>query len=149
MVPTRIQPVEILHGYRPISGLGSRFVPQLLVYPQRVGQHIFAPHPGRAVCFMLGECFIQQYSSWPADTPGSLVPILSLFSIFVLTAVTCLSFSAMYHILLNHSQYVERFLLKTGYVGCGDFHTGRFFLGVYMVFYCEPLPRNIYWSMVS
>ncbi|OAA74108.1 hypothetical protein ISF_01009 [Cordyceps fumosorosea ARSEF 2679] len=46
MVPTRGQPVgsEWLPAH---LGLGARFLAQLVIPAQRVGQHLLPPHPGR------------------------------------------------------------------------------------------------------
>lgn len=71
------------------------------------------------------------------------------FSIFMLTAATCLSLSATYHTLMNHSQHIERFCLRLDMLGIVIFILGDLVLGIYMVFWCEPSPRNIYWTMVS
>jgi adiponectin receptor len=66
-----------------------------------------------------------------------------------LTAVTCLSLSTTYHTLMNHSQHMEHFCLLLDMLGIVIFILGDLVLGIYIVFWCEPLPRNIYWSMVS
>jgi hypothetical protein len=39
--------------------------------------------------------------------------------------------------------------LRLGMLGVVIFILGDLVLGIYMVFWCEPLPRNIYWSIVS
>jgi adiponectin receptor len=67
----------------------------------------------------------------------------------VLTAVTCLSSSAIYHTLLNHSKHVEHLCLRLDMLGVVIFILGDLILGIYIIFWCEPYPRNIYWSMVS
>jgi len=44
---------------------------------------------------------------------------------------------------------MEQFCLRLDMLGVVIFILGDLVLGIYMVFWCEPLPRNIYWSMVS
>ncbi|KAH8783002.1 hemolysin-III family protein [Diaporthe sp. PMI_573] len=82
-------------------------------------------------------------------TLGSLAPISLLSPVFMLTAVMCLSMSATYHTLMNHSQHVEHLCLRLDMLGIVIFILGDLVLGIYMVFWCEALPRNIYWSMIG
>lgn len=66
----------------------------------------------------------------------------------MLAAVTCLSSSVMYHTLMNHSQNVENFCLRLDMVGIVIFILGDLVLGIYLMFWCEPVLRSIYWSIV-
>jgi adiponectin receptor len=100
-----------------------------------------------AVLFLLGEWHIQQYLS--SRYSGVTTTDFIAFSIFVLAAVTCLSLSAIYHTLLNHSKHVEHLCLRLDMLGVVVFILGDLILGIYIVFWCEPYSRNIYWSMVS
>jgi adiponectin receptor len=135
----------ILHSYRPISGsVHASFYSWLYMHNETV--NIYS-HLIPAVLFLLGEWHIQQYlvSRYSGVTSTDFIA----FSIFVLTAVTCLSLSAIYHTLLNHSKHVEHLCLRLDMLGVVIFILGDLILGVYIIFWCEPLPRNIYWSMVS
>ena len=135
----------ILHGYRPISGSArASFCSWSYIHNESV--NIYS-HLIPAVLFLLGEWYIQQYlaSRYSGVTGADFIA----FSIFMLAAVMCLSLSATYHTLLNHSQHVEHFCLRLDMLGVVTFILGDLILGVYMVFWCEPVPRNIYWSMVS
>jgi adiponectin receptor len=135
----------ILHGYRPISGSAhASFCSWSYVHNESV--NIYS-HLIPAVFFLLGEWYIQQYlaSRYSGVTGADFVA----FSIFMLAAVTCLSLSATYHTLMNHSQHVEHFCLRLDMLGVVIFILGDLALGIYMVFWCEPLPRNTYWAMVS
>jgi adiponectin receptor len=67
----------------------------------------------------------------------------------MLTAVTCLSLSATYHTLMNHSKHVEHLCLRLDMLGIVIFILGDLILGIYIVFWCEPTQRKIYWSLVS
>ena len=100
-----------------------------------------------AISFLLGEFYVKQYHS--SRYSGVTGAYFILLSIFILTAVTCLSLSATYHTLINHSQHVKHFCLRLDMLGIVIFILGDLILGIYITFWCEPLPRNIYWSMVS
>ena len=134
----------ILHGYRPISGsVHASFCSWSYVHNESV--NIYS-HLIPAIFFLLGEWYIQQYlvSKYSGVTSADLMA----FSIFMLTAATCLSLSTTYHTLMNHSQHAERFCLRLDMMGVVVFILGDLTLGIYLVFWCEPLARNIYWSMV-
>lgn len=130
----------ILHGYRPISGSAQvSFCSWSYLHNESV--NIYS-HLIPAVFFLLGQWYIQQYR-------GVTGADVIAFSIFMLTAATCLSLSATYHTLMNHSRHVEHICLRLDMLGVVIFILGDLVLGIYMVFWCEPLPRNIYWSTVS
>lgn len=135
----------ILHGYRPISGsVHTSFCSWSYMHNESI--NIYS-HLIPAVFFFFGEWYIQQYlhSRYPRVTGADFVA----FSIYMLTAVTCLSLSATYHTLLNHSQRVEYLCLRLDMLGVVIFILGDLILGIYIVFWCETLTRNFYWSMVS
>ena len=135
----------IAHGYRPISGsVHASFCSWSSIHNESVNIYShFIP----AVLFLVGECYIQQY--FASRYSGVTGADFTAFSIFMFTAVTCLSLSAMYHTLKNHSQRVEHFCFRLDLLGVLIFILGDLILGIYLVFWCEPLLRNIYWSMVS
>lgn len=135
----------ILRGYRPISGSAqASFCSWLYMHNESV--NIYS-HLIPAVFFLLGEWYIQQYLAgrYSEVTAADFIA----FSIFMLTATTCLSLSATYHTLMNHSQHVERLCLRLDMLGVVVFILGDLALGIYTVFWCESWPRIIYWSMVS
>ncbi|KAJ5675560.1 hemolysin-III family protein [Penicillium macrosclerotiorum] len=135
----------ILRGYRPISGSAhASFGSWSYIHNESV--NIYS-HLIPAIFFLLGEWYLQQYltSRYSRVTGADFIA----FSIFMLTAATCLSLSAIYHTLMNHSQHVEHLCLRLDMLGIVIFILGDLVLGIYMTFWCEPLPRNIYWSMVS
>ncbi|OAQ61384.1 hemolysin-III family protein [Purpureocillium lilacinum] len=126
----------ILHGYRPISGSAhASFCSWSYIHNESV--NIYS-HLIPAVFFLLGEWYIQQYlaSKYSGVTRADFIA----FSIFMLTAVTCLSLSATYHTLMNHSQQVEHFCLRLDMLGVVIFILGDLVLGIYIIFWCEPLP---------
>ncbi|KAL3485461.1 hypothetical protein BJX62DRAFT_247515 [Aspergillus germanicus] len=99
-----------------------------------------------AVFFLLGGWQIQQYLA--SRYSGVTTADFMTFSIFMLTAATCLLLSATYHTLMNHSQHVERLCLQLDILGVVIFILGDLILGIYIIFWCEPLPRHIHWSMI-
>lgn len=135
----------ILHGYRPISGsVRVSFCSWSYVHNESV--NIYS-HLIPAVAFLLGEWYIQSYLR---SRYSHITGIDSfIFSFFLLTAVTCLGFSTTYHTLMNHSYEVEQLWLRFDLIGIVVLTLGDFVSGIYMVFWCEPLQRKIYWSMVS
>ena len=135
----------VLHGYRPISG-SARTSFSSWAYVHNESVNIYS-HLIPAVLFLLGEWFLQEYlTSRYSQVTGA---DFAAFSIFMLAAVTCLSLSATYHTLMNHSQHMEHLCLRLDMLGVVIFILGDLVLGIYMVFWCQPLPRAIYWSLVS
>jgi len=135
----------ILHGYRPISGsVYASFYSWSYIHNESV--NIYS-HLIPSIFFLFGECYIQQHltNRYSEVTSADLIT----FSIFILAAALCLSLSAVYHTLVNHSQRVENFCLRLDMLGIVIFILGDLVLGTYTVFWCESLPRNIYWSIVS
>lgn len=135
----------IFRGYRPISGSAhASFCSWSYIHNESV--NIYS-HLIPAIFFLLGEWYIQQYlaSRYSGFTGADFIA----FSIFMLTAVACLSLSATYHTLMNHSQHVEHFCLRLDMLGVVIFILGDLVLGIYIIFWCESSLRNIYWSMVS
>ncbi|KAK3358134.1 mPR-like GPCR protein [Lasiosphaeria hispida] len=112
----------IQYGYRPISGSAK-------------------------VSFSNYKWYIQQYlaSRYSTITTTNYL----IFTFFLLTTVIYLGLSTTYHTLLNHSHKVEQLCLQLDLVGIAVLAVGDFISGIYMVFYCEPLQRNIYWSMTG
>lgn len=89
----------ILHGYRPISGSAhASFCNWSYIHNESVTIY---SHLIPAVSFLLGEWHIQQYltSRYSGVTSADFI----VFSIYMLTAGMCLSLSATYHTLMNHS----------------------------------------------
>lgn len=135
----------VYHGYRPISGsIRASFRSWLYLHNESV--NIYS-HLIPAFVFLLGEWSIHGYLSRISSRVTAADYVA--FSIFMLAAVTCLSLSATYHTLMNHSKHVDRLCLRLDMLGVVIFILGDLVLGIYMVFWCDPLPRGIYWSLVS
>lgn len=135
----------IRHGYRPISG-SARLSFRSWSYIHNETINIYS-HLIPAIVFLLGEWFILQYLTSRYSNITSVD--FFIISFFLLTAVVCLGLSATYHTLMNHSPEVEQLWLRFDLVGIVVLTLGDFVSGIYMVFWCEPLERKIYWSMVS
>ena len=71
-----------------------------------------------------------------------------VFAFFLLTAVTCLGLSAVYHTLMSHSEKVSGLCLSMDFIGIVGLILGDIVSGTYVVFYCEPSLRTFYWGMV-
>ena len=135
----------IHHSYRPISNSArSSFASWSYIHNETV--NIYS-HLIPAFLYLLGEWYIQQYftSMYPKITTAHRIA----FSIFMLTAATCLLLSATYHTLMNHSQNVEHLCLRLDMFGVVILILGDLILGIYTTFWCETVLRNIYWSIVS
>lgn len=71
------------------------------------------------------------------------------FGCFVLGAVFCLSMSATFHTISNHSPLVSRLGNQLDYVGIVALIVGSFVPSIYYGFYCDPVLQNVYWAMAS
>lgn len=135
----------ILHGYRPISG-SAQVSFRSWLYTHNESVNIYS-HLIPAIIFLLGEWYIQVYllNRYSSLTGADFF----IFTFFLLTAIICLGLSTTYHTLMNHSHEVEQLWLRCDLVGIVVLTLGDFVSGIYMVFWCEPLQRKIYWAMVS
>ena len=80
--------------------------------------------------------------------PEATVEDRLVFAFFLLTAVICLSFSAMLHTLSSHSLDVSNLWLHLDFIGIIVLTLGDFVSGIDMIFYCEPILKQRYWIMV-
>ncbi|KAL7946831.1 mPR-typeG-protein-coupled receptor [Trichoderma barbatum] len=135
----------ILHGYRPISGSNqASFRSWSYIHNESV--NIYS-HLIPAIVFLLGEWYIREYLTIRySNVTGA---DFFIFTFFLLTAIICLGLSTTYHTLMNHSSDVEQLWLRFDLVGIVILTLGDFVSGIYMVFWCEPLQRKIYWSMIG
>jgi adiponectin receptor len=134
----------IQHGYRPVS-FSARVSLASWLYLHNESVNIYS-HLLPAIGFLFGEWYIlhylhSRYSN--ATTSDDLI-----FSFFLLAATGCLGLSTTYHTMINHSPNIEALWLRLDLVGIVLLTLGDFVSGIYMVFWCEPLQRKIYWSMV-
>lgn len=71
------------------------------------------------------------------------------FGCFVLGAAFCLSISAAFHTISNHSPLVNQFGNQLDYVGIVALIVGSFIPSIYYGFYCDPVLQKVYWAMAS
>jgi len=72
-----------------------------------------------------------------------------VFTAFFLGVVLCFSFSALFHILSNHSEKVAAFWNRLDYLGIVFLMWGSTVPLVYYGFYCDPNLQKLYWAAVS
>jgi len=72
-----------------------------------------------------------------------------VFSCFFAGAIACLTMSATYHTLCNHSESVAKFGNKLDYMGIVFLIWGSFIPSIYYGFSAEPHLRRTYWTMVG
>jgi adiponectin receptor len=135
---------HIRTGYRPISGSARRsFASWAYLHNETI--NIFS-HMLPAIAFFLGGWYM--VSHLHDAYKHSTLADYWIFSIFLVSAVGCLGLSTLYHTLGNHSHEAASLWLRMDYVGIVLLTLGDFVSGIYMVFWCEPLERKIYWVMV-
>jgi len=118
---------SILHVHNETVNIWTHLVPGLLSIPSGIAlYHTLKPRYDRATA---------------AD-------VLAL-SCFFLGAATCLSISATYHTISNHSPSVNRWGNQLDYFGIVLLITGSFVPSIYYGFWCHPRLQQMYWSMVS
>lgn len=135
---------HIKQGYRPASGsVAASF--RSLLYLHNESVNIYS-HLLPALAFIIGEGIILRHLH--AKYANLTIQDDIIFTLFIITAVVCLSFSACYHTLTNHSKSVDSIWLRIDFAGIIVLTLGDFISGIYMVFWCEGTLRIIYWTMV-
>ncbi|KAJ0107652.1 hypothetical protein J7T55_010257 [Diaporthe amygdali] len=135
---------HIHHGYRPVSGSTRASIASWRhVHNETINIHT---HLVPCAAFLLGEWYVLQHLH--ARYAAVALADKLVFAAFLLAAAVCLGLSAAYHTLINHSQAMERMWLRLDLVGIVLLTVGDLVSGVYMVFWCEPLQRWIYWAMI-
>lgn len=134
----------ILHGYRPLS----RSIAKSLLswtYLHTETMNIYS-HLVPAIFVLTAGSFA--YRVFLSNYPLAAVDDLAVLAFFLISAVTCFSFSAGYHTLENHSKHVSNMSLRCDYMGIILLILGDFVSGIRMGFFCEPTLRIVYWTMV-
>jgi adiponectin receptor len=70
-------------------------------------------------------------------------------SCFFLGAAACLSMSAIYHTISNHSPRANKLGNQLDYVGIVFLISGSFIPSIYYGFWCDATLQKIYWAMVG
>ncbi|OBT39979.1 hypothetical protein VE00_09985 [Pseudogymnoascus sp. WSF 3629] len=134
----------IRSGYRPESNSAQAcFASWLYLHNESVNiySHLI---PG--ILFLAGEVVIYQY--FDARYPVATVSDRLIFAFFLLTAVTCLGLSAMFHTFLSHSALISHVWLQLDFVGIIVLILGDFVSAIYVGFYCEPALQKTYFTMI-
>ncbi|EPS45444.1 hypothetical protein H072_563 [Dactylellina haptotyla CBS 200.50] len=134
----------IHHGYRP-EFKSTRACFDSLYYMHNETLSIYT-HLVPAILTIAVEGFFFQYldKHYPRATQSDYL----IFAIWILTAVTCCLISSIYHTMVCHSENMAHLWLKADFIGIMVLMVGDFVSGIYLVFYCEPHLRAIYWSMI-
>ncbi|KAL1954448.1 hypothetical protein VTO42DRAFT_1172 [Malbranchea cinnamomea] len=135
----------ILHGYRPSTNSIMHCL-QSWTYIHNETANIYT-HFFPAVFFAGLEVWAHRH--FTSLYPESNALDHFVFAFFLLTAVTCLGLSTTYHTLMNHSEKVSEFCLCMDYLGIVGLILGDIVSGTYVVFYCEPTLRTLYWGMAA
>jgi channel protein (hemolysin III family) len=69
--------------------------------------------------------------------------------VFILSAITCLSFSTLFHLFNAHSHQVKIWMNSLDYAGITVLILGSFFPPIYYIFFCDELWMIIYLTGVS
>lgn len=132
----------ILNHYRPVSNSYLRCF-QSLFYLHNESVNIHS-HILGAFVFLFISFTVYAFEVHHVSTSDIVA-----FGCFFLGAVICLSTSAVYHAISNHSMRVNRIGNQLDYVGIVALITGSFVPSIYYGFYCHPLLQKFYWGMAS
>ena len=134
----------IRHGYRPVSHSTCACVASWC-YLHNESVNIFT-HLLPALFFLVAEHIT--FQDLKAQYPNATLGDRLIFAFFLFTATLCLGMSAIFHTLMNHSMPVCQFWLQLDFIGILILTLGDFVSGIYMIFYCEPVLKRVYWGMV-
>ena len=115
---------------------------------------IFRVHAetGNIWTHLLGAVFFIVYGTSFLSTPNSAFvnPAQEklLFFGFFLGSTLCFSFSAIFHIMGDHSERLLRIFAKLDYSGISFIITGGYIPSIYYEFYCEPTTMYMYSGLI-
>lgn len=135
----------ITTGYRPESNSYSKSVGSIF-YLHNETVNIWT-HLLGAVLAVITAMFM--YSATRSRFGLATRDDIVAFSCFFVGATLCLGMSAMYHTLMNHSQFVATFGQRLDHVGIVCLIWGSFVPCIYYGFIAEPGLIRVYWTMVS
>ncbi|TIA70463.1 hypothetical protein E3P91_03091 [Wallemia ichthyophaga] len=129
----------ITHGYRPVShsirnSLSSIF-DSIHNESVNIHSHLWGAAFFVFCLFALSTDTKHQNYSWK-DYVG--------FSTFILSAISCLSFSFLYHTFSNHSKTLANTWHALDYAGICILIAGSFIPSIYYGFYCSPTSQLLY-----
>jgi adiponectin receptor len=134
----------ILSGYRPQSNSYRKSF-KSLGYLHNESVNIYT-HLLGAIAILISSIVLYQVlgSRWDTATREDVW----VFSCFFLGATACLSMSATFHTISNHSHEVARFGNQLDYAGIVFLIWGSFIPVLYYGFQSEPDLMKRYWAMV-
>lgn len=131
-------------GYRPVSNSWSTCLLSL-THLHNESINIYT-HLIPAVCLTLGQAVLYRGISYLY--PEATLADHFVFGVNVTAAIVTMLLSSSYHTMICHSQAMENLMLRVDYVGILTLILGSFFSGIYVGYYCEPVLRWTYWTMI-
>lgn len=135
----------ILSGYRPESNSVGACLASW-TYLHNESCNIYS-HLIPAVGALLAQGFLYQHVRTKYENLTSTD--WSILSLQLLTALICLTTSALYHTLMSHSVQVAHRWLLNDYIGIITLILRNFISGLHFGFYCSEKLKLAYWFLVS
>ncbi len=144
-VPVWYSEPQVLTGYRPVNS-SVRLCLQSLSYLHNETVNIFSHLiPALVALVLIGLVPLFFRSRFPNSGWQDRL----IFQIYLATSAVCFAVSALYHLLLCHSQRCHDLWVRLDYAAILFQILGSFVSGIYLGFYCEPNLQTAYWSMVG
>ncbi|OAL72376.1 hypothetical protein A7D00_3375 [Trichophyton violaceum] len=132
----------ILTGYRvPCNSTARCFYSWFYTHNETVNIYT---HLIPAIGFAAAEGFV--FRHFEALYPEAPVADKVVFSLFLLTAIMCMSCSTLLHTFMSHSEKVAKACLRADYMGIAGLIFGDIISGTYVVFYSDTALWAIYWT---
>ncbi|KAJ3381991.1 hypothetical protein HDU84_004715 [Entophlyctis sp. JEL0112] len=135
---------HILSGYRRITH-SFRLCASSIWYLHNESVNFYT-HAFGSVAFALLQFFTQEAVLRPNSASWSDYLV---FTVFHLSAVVCLTNSAIFHLFCCHSQIVQRTCMKCDYVGIVALIVGSMLCSLYYGLYCHPIEQLSYMLLIS
>ncbi|KAJ9413526.1 hemolysin-III related-domain-containing protein [Fusarium oxysporum] len=135
----------ILAGYRPMKANYPQVIKSLSflhnetwnVYTHLIGAVLLPPYATAILRTISGPQYIDV----------TRIDFI-MFNIFFCSAESCLSSSAVYHLIGSHSHEAELLWHRRDLIGIVILTVGTFIPGIYYIFYCDPILQKIHWIIV-
>ncbi|KAG7414877.1 Adiponectin receptor protein 1 [Fusarium oxysporum f. sp. raphani] len=135
----------ILAGYRPMKANYPQVIKSLSflhnetwnVYTHLIGAVLLPPYATAILRTISGPQYIDV----------TRIDFI-MFNIFFCSAESCLSSSAVYHLIGSHSHEAEQLWHRRDLLGIVILTVGTFIPGIYYIFYCDPILQKIHWIIV-
>ncbi|KAK7583140.1 hypothetical protein V3481_012434 [Fusarium oxysporum f. sp. vasinfectum] len=135
----------ILAGYRPMKANYPQVIKSLSflhnetwnVYTHLIGAVLLPPYATAILRTISGPQYIDV----------TRIDFI-MFNIFFCSAESCLSSSAVYHLIGSHSHEAELLWHRRDLIGIVILTVGTFIPGIYYIFYCDPILQKMHWIIV-